>query len=107
MADHDVVVLIAPTTGPAWSIDVVNGDNYLGSASQLAAVAGYPHLTVPMGFVDGLPVGMSFIGGKWQDQQVLSFGYAFEQATQARRDPEFAPSVDRMEAVAPLLRPLE
>jgi amidase len=107
MADHDVVVLIAPTTGPAWSIDVVNGDNYLGSASQLAAVAGYPHLTVPMGFVDGLPVGMSFIGGKWQDQQVLSFGYAFEQATQARRDPEFAPSVDRMEAVAPLLRPLQ
>ena len=107
MADHDVVVLIAPTTGPAWSIDVVNGDNYLGSASQLAAVAGYPHLTVPMGFVDGLPVGMSFIGGKWQDQQVLSFGYAFEQATQARRDPEFAPSVDRMDAVAPLLRPLQ
>lgn len=107
MADHNVVVLIAPTTGPAWSIDVVNGDHYLGSASQLAAVAGYPHLTVPMGFVDGLPVGISFIAGKWQDQRVLSFGYAFEQATQARRDPQFAPSVDRMEAVAPLLRPLQ
>ena len=69
-------------------------------------MAGYPHLTVPMGFVDGLPVGMSFIAGKWEDARVLSLGYAFEQLTQARRDPAFAPSVDLMEVMAPLLAPL-
>lgn len=107
MRTHDLVALIAPTTAPAWTIDVINGDHYIGSASQLAAVAGYPHLTVPMGFVKGLPVGLSFIGGKWDDARILSLGYAFEQKTEARRDPAFAVSVDAMEDVAPLLRPVE
>ncbi|MZE41815.1 amidase, partial [Streptomyces sp. SID5477] len=79
LKDNDVAVLIAPTTGPAWMTDVVNGDHYLGSASTLPAVAGYPHLTVPMGQVGGLPVGLSFIGGQWQDARVLALGYAFEQ----------------------------
>ena len=106
MREHEVVALIAPTTGPAWTTDVINGDHYAGAASTLPAVAGYPHLTVPMGFVDGLPVGMSFIAGKWEDARVLSLGYAFEQLTQARRDPAFAPSVDLMEVMAPLLAPL-
>jgi len=69
------------------------------------AIAGYPHLTVPMGFVDGLPVGMSFIAGKWEDAKVLSLGYAFEQLTQAIRPPAFLPSVDQGEALAPLLAP--
>jgi amidase len=101
MADHQVVALIAPTTGPSWTIDTVNGDHYLGSASQLAAVAGYPHLTVPMGFVRGMPVGISFIGGKWDDARILSLGYAFEQATHARRDPAMAPTVDRDAATRP------
>ncbi len=106
LSEHDVVVLIAPTNGPAWSIDVVNGDHYLGSASQLAAVAGYPHLTVPMGFVQGLPVGLSFIGAKWDDARVLSLGYAFEQATHAIRPPRFAPSADALPELAPLLAPM-
>ena len=106
MREHDVVALIAPTTGPAWTTDVINGDHYAGAASTLPAVAGYPHLTVPMGFVDGLPVGMSFIAGKWEDARVLSLGYAFEQLTQAMRPPSFGRTVDENETLAPLLAPL-
>ena len=106
MRDHDVVALIAPTTGPAWTTDVVNGDHYGGSVSAMPAIAGYPHLTVPMGFVDGLPVGMSFIAGKWEDAKVLSLGYAFEQLTHAIRLPGLARSVDESEALAPLLERL-
>jgi amidase len=80
LATHKVIALIAPTSGPAWSIDLVNGDRSVGSASLLAAVAGYPHLTVPMGEAAGLPVGLSFIGPAWSEQTLLSLGYAFEQA---------------------------
>ncbi|HEY0925475.1 amidase [Brevundimonas sp.] len=88
MADNAVVALIAPTTSRAWTNDREDDDNAQGSASRLAAVAGYPHLTVPMGFDRGMPVGMSFIAGKWEDAKVLSLGYAFEQLTRARRAPE-------------------
>ena len=105
MLEHTVVALIAPTTGPAWMTDVTNGDHYAGAASQMPAVAGYPHLTVPMGFVDGLPVGMSFIAGEWEDAKVLSLGYAFEQSTQAWRAPTFAPSIDGSDVIRPLLAP--
>ncbi len=105
MREHGVVALIAPTTGPAWTTDVINGDHYGGAASTMPAIAGYPHLTVPMGFVDGLPVGMSFIAGQWEDAKVLSLGYAFEQLTSARRDPAFAPSVELIEVMAPVLAP--
>ena len=80
LKEHDVVALLAPTTGPAWSIDLVNGDRSVGSASLLAAIAGYPHLTVPMGEVRGLPAGLSFIGPAWSEEILLSLGYAFEQA---------------------------
>ncbi len=103
MRDHDVIALIAPTTGPAWTTDVVNGDHYAGAVSSMPAIAGYPHLTVPMGFVRGLPVGMSFIAGQWEDAKVLSLGYAFEQLTHALRPPTFVPSIDAMEENAPLL----
>ena len=88
MADHRVVALIAPTTSRAWTNDPEDDDNMQGSASRLAAVAGYPHLTVPMGFDRGMPVGLSFIGGKWEDARILSLGHAFEQKTQARRAPD-------------------
>lgn len=87
MADNNVAVLVAPTTSRAWTNDRDDDDNAQGSASRLAAVAGYPHLTVPMGFDRGMPVGISFIGGKWDDARVLSFGYAYEQRTHERRAP--------------------
>jgi amidase len=87
MADHRVIALIAPTTSRAWTNDPEDDDESQGSSSTLAAVAGYPHLTVPMGFDRGLPVGLSFIGGKWDDARILSLGYAFEQRTHARRPP--------------------
>lgn len=87
MADHRVVALVAPTTSRAWTNDPEDEDDMQGSASRLAAVAGYPHLTVPMGFDRGMPVGISFIGGKWEDARILSLGHAFEQKTQARRVP--------------------
>jgi amidase len=82
---HEVEVLIAPTTGPAWPIDLIYGDNYPGSigAGSLAAIAGYPHLSVPMGAVEGLPVGLSIMGGKWEDRKVLRAGAAFEKVRTA------------------------
>ena len=90
MKEHDVSLLVGVTNGPAWSSDLVNGDHYTGpSASQLPAVAGYPHLTVPMGAVHGLPIGVSFIGGKWADAEVLAAGYAYEQASGKRVAPTY------------------
>jgi amidase len=81
LKDNDVVALIAPTAGPAWLIDPILKDFSLGGAAgQLAAVAGYPHLTVPMGKVSGLPVGLSFIGPAWSEPRLLSLGYAFERS---------------------------
>jgi amidase len=80
LAEHGVIALLAPTSGPAWTIDLVNGDRSVGSASLLAAIAGYPHLTVPMGEAAGLPVGLSFFGAAWSERKLLSIGYAFEKA---------------------------
>ncbi len=87
MADNRVLALIAPTTSRAWTNDPDDEDRSQGSASRLAAVAGYPHLTVPMGFDRGMPVGLSFIGGKWDDARILSLGHAYEQRTHERRPP--------------------
>ncbi len=87
MADNGVIALIAPTTSRAWTNDPDDDDRSQGSASRLAAVAGYPHLTVPMGFDRGMPVGISFIGGKWDDARILSLGHAYEQRTRERRPP--------------------
>ncbi len=84
MAENRVVALVSPTTSRAWTNDRDDDDNGQGSASTLAAVAGYPHLTVPMGEDRGMPVGISFIAGKWQDATVLSLGYAFEQTRAAK-----------------------
>ncbi|MBH0112474.1 amidase [Novosphingobium sp. YJ-S2-02] len=84
MARNQVAVLISPTGGPAWTIDLVNGDHFGGiGAGSLAAIAGYPHLTVPMGAVEGLPVGLSFIAGQWQDEKVLKIGAAYEKVRSA------------------------
>ena len=92
--EHDVTLLVGITNGPAWPIDLVNGDRFVGpSASQLPAVAGYPHLTVPMGAVEGLPIGISFIGTRWDDARVLSAGHAYEQASHARVTPTYRPAL--------------
>ena len=86
-------VLIGPTGGPAWVIDLITGDHFGGGVSTAPAVAGYPHLTVPAGRVAGLPVGISFFGGLWSEPQLLRAGFAFEQATTHRRRPAFFPTV--------------
>lgn len=96
MAEHDVQFLIAPTRGPAWVSDLVNGDSFNGSIGfgSPAAIAGYPHLTVPMGAIENLPVGISFFGAKWADHDVLQVGAAYEKT---RTTPLPAPSFKRWE----------
>ncbi len=106
MAQYKVDVLVAPTGGPAAPIDPVRGGGYRGGgAARLPAVSGYPHLTVPMGYVDGLPVGISFIGEAWSEAKLLGVGYAFEQRTHARHAPTYAKSVLDMPEIAKALKP--
>ncbi|OHD04323.1 amidase [Sphingopyxis sp. RIFCSPHIGHO2_12_FULL_65_19] len=94
LREHRVDLLVGVTNGPAWISDLGKGDTYSGpSASQLPAVAGYPHLTVPMGAVEGLPIGLSFIGAKWSDADILAAGYAYEQASRKRVAPTYRASV--------------
>ena len=94
MTTNRVEVLIAPTVnGPAWTTDLLNGDHVGGSVTMLPAVAGWPHLTVPMGQVHGLPVGLSFITAAWTDAQALAFGYAYEQRTRHFQPPRFLPTL--------------
>ena len=100
MIRHKLDALVAPTGGPAWLIDHVNGDGGTASApgpSSLAAVAGYPHVTVPAGFFRGLPVGISFVGRAWSEQKLIALAYAYEQATKHRRPPTFAATADLSE----------
>ena len=106
LAQHRLDALIAPTTGPAWLSDAVDGDHVEGEgATSLAAVAGYPHLTVPMGYVRGLPVGLSFIAGPWREADLLRLGAAYEAASHLRQAPDLRPSVEREADVARLLNP--
>ena len=107
LREHNVVALIGPTMPPAWPIDAVNGDQISGGgAGSLAAVAGYPHLTVPMGQVRGLPVGLSFMGPKWSDGLILSLGYAYEQASNKLMAPRFLRSIEESATIAPYLQPV-
>ncbi len=86
-------LLIGPTGGPAWTIDLIAGDHFGGGVSSAPAVAGYPHLTVPAGRIQGLPIGISFFGSAWSEPQLLRAGYAFEQASAHRVRPAFLPTV--------------
>jgi len=94
MALHRLDALVAPTGGPAWTIDLVNGDHFLGASSAPAAVSGYPNVTVPMGRVFGLPVGVSFFGRAWSEPTLIRLAYAYEQATKHRVPPRFLPTAD-------------
>ncbi len=95
LADAGATILVQPSYGPAWLSDPVYGDQYNGSsASKLPAVSGYPNLTVPMGLVRGLPVGISFIGPAYSEQALLNAGYAYEQASKARAAPRYLSTVD-------------
>ncbi|QIA06273.1 amidase [Draconibacterium halophilum] len=93
MDEHNLDALIAPTNGPTWSIDWVNGDSFTGGSSSPAAISGYPNITVPMGFVEGLPIGLSFFGRAWSEPVLLEIAYAFEQATKHRESPDFKKSL--------------
>jgi amidase len=107
LKDH-LDALVCPTVSPAWKIDAANGDQIGGAgAGGLAAVAGYPHLTVPMGAVTGLPVGLSIIGPAWSEARLLGYGYAYEQAANVKMTPSFLPSIEGAGPIAPLLEPLK
>lgn len=105
LKQHKLDALVAPTGGPAWTIDVVTGDHFLGAASTLPAVAGYPHITVPMGEARGLPVGISFIGAAWSEAKLIALAYAFEQKTKARKAPRYLRSVEDLDDLRPALAP--
>jgi len=87
--EHRLDALVAPSTGPAFKIDFENGDRFQGGQMRLAAVSGYPHLTVPMGLAGDLPIGLSFIGAAWSEARLLSLGHAFEKKANARRKPNY------------------
>ncbi len=107
LAANDVVALVFPTMPPAWKIDAANGDNVPNApiAGYLAAVAGYPHLTVPMGEVRHLPVGLSFVGPAWSEARLLGLGYAYEQAARISLIPTFMPSIEDSSEISKHLQP--
>jgi amidase len=93
MDKHQLDALVAPTAGPSWLTDHVTGDHDTGGSSALAAVAGYPNMNVPAGFILGMPVGLSFFGRAWSEPTLIRIAYAFEQAEKARKAPEFLTTV--------------
>ncbi|HKJ42370.1 MAG TPA: amidase [Sunxiuqinia sp.] len=90
---HKLDALLAPTNAPSWTIDLVDGDHYMGGTSDAAAIAGYPNITVPAGFVHGLPVGISFFGRAWSEPTLLKIAFAYEQISNHRKKPEFKQSI--------------
>jgi amidase len=90
---HRLDAIVAPTGGPAWITDLVNGDHVAGGSSNAAAVAGYPNINVTAGFIFGLPVGISFFGRAWSEPTLIRLAFAFEQATKARQSPRFLPTI--------------
>jgi amidase len=93
MDQHQLDAIVAPTGGPAWLTDLINGDHFAGGSSNAAAVAGYPNINVTAGFLSGLPVGISFFGRAWSEPTLIKVAYSFEQATKARQAPKFLASI--------------
>jgi len=93
MDKNHLDALVAPTGGPAWLTDLVNGDHSAGGSSNAAAVAGYPNINVTAGYISGLPVGISFFGRAWSEPTLIKLAYSFEQATKARQGPQFLPTI--------------
>jgi len=89
MDEYGLDAIMAPTDSPAWKTDLINGDNFSGASSSFAAISGYPNINVPMGFVDEVPVGVSFFGRAWSEPVLLEIAYGFEQGTKHRRPPKF------------------
>lgn len=94
MKKHRLDAIVGPTTAPAWPTDLLNGDHFTGGVSTPPAVAGYPHITVPAGFVFALPVGISFYGSAWTEPKLIRMAYAYEQATHHRAVPKFLPTLE-------------
>jgi len=93
IAKYHLDAIVAPTNSPAWTTDVIDGDHFSQGSSTPAAVSGYPSITVPMGFSFGLPVGLSFIGPRWGEPQLIGLAYSFEKQTKVRRAPKLLPTL--------------
>ncbi|MDQ3996545.1 MAG: amidase family protein, partial [Gemmatimonadota bacterium] len=94
VAKHRLDAIVAPTGGPAWPTDLLNGDHFTGGSSTMAAVAGYPSVTIPAGYIYGLPVGISFFASAYSEPTLIKLAYALEQTLKARTTPRFLPTVD-------------
>ena len=93
IADNKLDAICGVTNGLSWCIDLINGDYDTGfSFSTPAAIAGYPHITIPMGIIHNLPIGLSFMGSAYSESQLISFAYSYEQATKKRMQPAFIAS---------------
>jgi amidase len=93
MKKHDLDAVIAPTNGPSWVTDWVNGDSFGLSSSSPAAISGYPAITIPMGEIHGLPIGVSLMGTPYSEEKLIGLAFALEQKLQARRNPRFRESI--------------
>ena len=89
MGENLLDAIICPTGSPAWKTDLINGDNFKLSSSVYAALSGYPNITIPMGFIENLPVGISFFGRKWSEPSLIEIAYSYEQGTKHRKAPQF------------------
>ena len=92
MKKHNLDAFVSPTGSPAWKTDLINGDKYYISTTVFAALSGYPNINVPMGFIDNVPVGVSFFGAKWSEPILIEIAYSYEQQTNHRKPPKYIPT---------------